>query len=109
MSPYVFSREQCSSHNIFPGVNIHTLSGETMTISLVEFEPHATVEPHSHPHEQMGILLTGNLTFVIAGESHPVHAGGMWRIPGGVEHSAIAGSEAVQAIDIFHPVRADYQ
>lgn len=109
MSPYVFSREQCSSHNIFPGVDLHTLSGDTMTVSLVEFEPHATVQPHRHPHEQMGILLAGELTFVIAGEPHHVSAGGMWRIPGGVEHSAIAGPDPVQAIDVFHPVREDYQ
>ena len=109
MSPYVFSREQCASHNIFPGVAIHTLRGETMTVSLVEIEPHATVKRHSHPHEQMGMLLAGELTFVIAGETHHVRAGGMWRIPGGIEHSAMAGPEAVRAIDVFHPVRKDYQ
>jgi quercetin dioxygenase-like cupin family protein len=57
----------------------------------------------------MGILLAGELTFVIAGEPHHVSAGGMWRIPGGVEHSAIAGPDPVQAIDVFHPVRKDYQ
>ena len=45
----------CSA--IFPGVDIFTTAGEQMMLSLVEFEPHAVVESHSHPHEQMGLLL----------------------------------------------------
>ena len=109
MSQYVFNRDQCSQHNIFPGVDIHTLTGDSITVALVEFEPYAVVKPHCHPHEQMGLLLTGELTFVIAKQQHHLRPGDMWRIPGGVEHSAIAGSEGVQAIDVFHPIREDYQ
>ena len=61
MSKYVVSREQCSHHTIFPGVDIYTATGEQMMISMVEFEPHSVVEMHSHPHEQMGLLLEGEL------------------------------------------------
>ena len=58
MSYYV-SRPDCSRHTIFPGVDIFTCAGEMMMLSLVEFQPHAVVQPHSHPHEQMGMLLEG--------------------------------------------------
>ncbi len=109
MSEYIVNREDCSHHEIFPGVQIHTTAGERMMLSLVEFAPHAEVRPHSHPHEQMGLLLEGELTFIIGGEKHVLHPGQMWRIPGGVTHSAIAGPEKVRALDVFHPIRDDYR
>lgn len=108
MSKYVLSRKDCSKHNIFPGVDIFTAAGERMMLSFVEFEPHAVVEMHSHPHEQMGLLLEGELTFTIGDEEHQVHPGQMWRIPGNVAHKAVAGDIAVKALDVFCPIREDY-
>ena len=108
MSYYV-SPSATSHHEIFPGVHIHTCAGEKMMLSLVEFQPHAVVEPHSHPHEQMGMLLEGELTFTIGGEKRTLKAGEMWRIPGGVVHSAVAGDKPVKALDVFHPIREDYR
>jgi quercetin dioxygenase-like cupin family protein len=108
MSKYIVNREECSCHAIFPGVQIFTTAGETMMLSFVEFEPHAEVKPHSHPHEQMGLLLEGELTFEIGDERHVLQPGQMWRIPGGVTHRAIAGDTKVRALDVFHPIRDDY-
>ncbi len=106
---YFLSRSDCSRHSIFPGVDILTAAGEKMMLSLVEFAPRAVVEPHSHPHEQMGMLLEGELTFTIGGQTRTLMPGEMWRIPGGVVHSAVAGEQPVKALDIFHPVREDYR
>ena len=77
-------------------------------LSWVEFDPGAVVEPHSHPHEQVGLLIEGELTFTIGDQQETVQPGDMWRIPGGVMHSAVAGETPVKALDIFHPVRQDY-
>jgi quercetin dioxygenase-like cupin family protein len=109
MSKYIVRREQCSHHEIFPGVQIHTTAGQKMMLSSVEFAPHAAVQPHSHPHEQMGLLLEGELTFVIGDETTLVRPGEMWRIPGGVIHSATAGDRPVKALDVFCPIREDYR
>ena len=108
MNPYTGGKEQCSHHNIFPGVDIFTFAGENMMLSLVEFEPGAVVEMHSHPHEQMGLLLEGELEFIIGDQRQVLKPGQMWRIPGGVEHKAIAGDQPVKALDVFNPVREDY-
>ena len=69
MPGYFVSRADCSRHEIFPGVNIFTTAGERMMLSVVELAPHSVVQPHSHPHEQMGLLLEGELTFTIGGET----------------------------------------
>lgn len=109
MSKFFLTPDDRSHHNIFPGVDIYTAAGEQLMISVVEFEPHAVVEMHSHPHEQMGILLEGEMEFIVGDESRVLKPGEMWRIPGGVEHKAIAQDKPVKAIDIFHPVRDDYR
>lgn len=109
MSKYFLSPEDCSRHRIFPGVEIATAAGQQIMLSLVEFEPHAVVEAHSHPHEQMGLLLEGELEFIIGDERQVLRPGQMWRIPGGVVHKAIAGNEPVKALDVFCPIRDDYR
>src|SRR5438270_12336716 len=106
---YFVSRSDASHHEIFRGVHIFTMAGERMMLSLVELQPGAVVEPHSHPHEQMGMLLEGELTFTIGGETKTLQPGDMWRIPGHVIHSAVAGQQAVKALDVFHPIREDYR
>lgn len=109
MLSYFVDKQNCSHHRIFPGVDIYTTCGDKIMLSLVEFEPHAVVEEHSHPHEQMGLMLEGEAEFIVGGESRRVSPGGMWRIPGGVPHKVIAGDRPVRALDVFHPIREDYR
>ena len=105
---FFVDRDQCSQFEIFPGVHIHTIAGQQMMLSLVEMRPGAVVAMHSHPHEQMGMLLEGELTFTIGDEQRTLRPGQMWRIPGGVPHTAVAGDQPVKALDVFHPIRDDY-
>lgn len=108
MSKYFVTRQDCSKHTIFPGVEILTTHGKHLMISVVEFQPHAVVAEHSHPHEQLGLMLEGEATFFVGDETRLVRAGEMWRIPGGVKHKVVAGDKIVRAIDVFHPIREDY-
>lgn len=109
MHEYFVDKSRCTHHEIFPGVHIYTVAGDRMMLSLVEFEPHAVVEEHSHPHEQMGLMLEGEAEFTVGGQTRMVRAGEMWRIPGGVPHKVVAGDKPVRALDAFHPVRDDYR
>lgn len=109
MNRYIVDKKDCVHHRIFPGVDIYTTSCEQMMLSLVEMEPHAIVEEHSHPHEQVGLMLEGEADVTIGGQSQRVSAGHMWRIPGGVLHKFVALDRPVRAIDVFHPLREDYQ
>ncbi len=108
MTSYYSRATDGSHHEIFPGVHIYTAAAERMMLSLVEFEPGAVVKDHSHMHEQVGILLEGELTFTIGGETKTLVPGDIWRIPGGTLHRAVAGPEPVKALDVFAPVREDY-
>ena len=105
---YFLSIDDCTQKNIFPGVDIYTAAGEQMMLSLVKFEPGSVVELHQHEHEQCGILIAGELTFTIGDETSVLTAGEMWRIPGNVPHTCVAGPDGVTALDIFTPIREDY-
>lgn len=101
-------KSQCSRHNIFPGVDVFTAAGEQMMLSLAVFEPHAVVAAHSHPHEQVGMVVAGRATFYVGDEERSLGPGEMYFIPGGVTHRVVATEEGLTALDVFHPVREDY-
>jgi quercetin dioxygenase-like cupin family protein len=109
MSVYFPTADECSTHTIFPGVTIRTCAAAKMMLSYVVLEPHAVVEEHSHPHEQVGMLLEGRARFFIGGEEKVLQKGDMWLIPGNVKHRVVALEERVVALDIFTPVREDYR
>ena len=98
-----------SHHALFPGVEIRTTAGERLMLSVVTFAPHSVVPMHAHPHEQMGIMLSGRLVFTVGGVTRTLGPGDQWSIPGGVEHTVTALDEPAVALDVFHPVREDYR
>jgi len=105
---YFVEAGQGSRHRIFPGVEISTVAGHAMMLSLVTFEPGSVVLDHSHPHEQMGMMISGRAEFTVGGATKVLGPGDMWRIPGGVVHRVRALDGPAVALDVFHPIREDY-
>jgi quercetin dioxygenase-like cupin family protein len=108
-SDYFPSRDDCRVQTIFPGVHIRACCAERMMLSVVDMQPHAVVEEHSHPHEQVGMLLEGKAVFLVGGEQKTLQPGDLYRIPGHVRHKVIALDQPVKALDIFYPIREEYR
>jgi quercetin dioxygenase-like cupin family protein len=108
MSLFFPEPTEMGRHTIFPGVHIQTCAAEKMMMSVVDMEPNAVVEEHSHPHEQVGMLLAGKAIFFIGDEQKTLQGGEMYRIPGHVRHKVIALEEPVRALDLFYPIREEY-
>jgi quercetin dioxygenase-like cupin family protein len=104
---FIVSQPECVPHWPFPGVEMHTMEGERMTLSIVDMQPQAVIPEHSHPHEQIGYMVSGEAEFIIQGRSHLVRAGQMWRLPGGVPHQVVTRQQPMRAIDVFYPRRED--
>jgi len=109
MSLYFPTDDELGRHTIFPGVHIRTAAADKMMMSVVTLEPRAVVEPHSHPHEQVGMVLMGKAVFTVGGEEKTLEAGDLYRLPGGGVHKVVALGEPVVALDIFDPVREEYR
>jgi quercetin dioxygenase-like cupin family protein len=97
-------------HELAEGVRASALFGEGAMLNLLDFEPGSRVERHSHPHEQLGMVLEGELVLEVGGIPHRLGPGGCWQIPGGVVHSAwTEPGQRCRALDVFQPVREDYR
>lgn len=93
---------------IITGVRARPVCGKNLMLAVVDLDANAVLPAHSHPHEQGGIVLHGELEFDIAGETKILHPGDLYIIPGGVEHSVKVGPDPAQVLDIFSPVREEW-
>jgi quercetin dioxygenase-like cupin family protein len=80
-----------------------------MLLSIADLAPNAVMPVHSHPHEQAGTVISGELELTIGEETRTIVVGDTFIIPGGVEHSAKTGDAPARVMDVFSPVREDYQ
>ena len=94
---------------LVPGARTRTFWGEQMLLSLVEIDAESEVPLHSHPHEQGGIIIEGELEMGVDGEVKLLKVGDMYIIPGNVEHYAKARSVKAVALDIVSPVREEFK
>jgi quercetin dioxygenase-like cupin family protein len=104
---YYLDRAARKAKELVPHGRAQTFWGENMLVSRLDFDPLAQVPEHKHPHEQFGVILSGELTLTIAGEPLVLRSGEMYIIPGNVPHSAVAGPEGFTAVEVFSPVRED--
>jgi quercetin dioxygenase-like cupin family protein len=110
MSRFFPNADQYGRHTIFGNIPIVTFAGEKLQLSYVEIPPGGVVEWHSHPHEQMGMVISGEVRFQIGDEERVLKGGDMYCAPGGVRHRVVALGEATaKVLDVFHPVRDDYR
>lgn len=93
---------------VFDGIRARRIEGERITLAIVELDPGAVVPEHRHAHEQNGMVITGQMTFRVGDEERVLGPGGTWRILGDVPHTATAGPEGAVVIDVFSPIRADW-
>ena len=103
----VANLDELDGFELAPGVRAKPLFGDGAMLNLLEFEPNAEVVAHSHPHEQLGLVLEGTLVLRIDGVDHELGPGDAYQITGGVEHAAWTSDAGCRVLDVFQPVRED--
>lgn len=106
---YFYKSENRAPINMMPGVTGRSFWGKDVMLVVVDLDAGAIVPSHSHPHEQAGIVMKGEIEFTIGVETKILSPGEIYMIPGGVEHSVKVGDEPVQVLDVFTPIRKDLQ
>ncbi|MCK4303402.1 MAG: cupin domain-containing protein [Candidatus Eisenbacteria sp.] len=67
------------------------------------YKENSTFASHTHPQEQITIVESGTLKFIVDGESVEVQAGQMISIVAGVRHSSeVVGGQTARALNLFH-------
>lgn len=94
---------------LVPGSLSHLVQGENVTISFLTMKSGSTFELHSHPEEQIMIVVDGYCDEIIEGKIYRVEEGDVIFLPSGTEHGAFIRDVDCKAIDIFSPPRDDYR
>lgn len=88
-------------------VGTRFIAGTNLLCSFIEQPPGATFPLHSHPAEQILVILEGSEEHVCGGEKFTMKAGDVCVHPPNVEHGGHTPT-GFKGIDIFAPPRADY-
>jgi quercetin dioxygenase-like cupin family protein len=91
-----------------PGVQMNIMTGGAMMASWVRIQPGAGVPTHTHPHEQIGLVVEGTIEMTIGDDTRTLGVGHAYTIPGHHPHSAVGGPNGCVVLDIFSPPRAEY-
>ena len=95
--------------NLADGVTTRIFPGDQAMLSLVQLEPGTGSDVHSHPQEQLGVLLEGIGVRIQDGDEHPVTVSDFWGTPGGVSHAFRTGPDGAKVLDCFSPPREEYR
>jgi quercetin dioxygenase-like cupin family protein len=94
---------------MFPGVTRRAAYLDDVMITFFDFEPHAVIPVHEHPHQQISWIVSGKMEFDLDGEKRVLSAGDGVLIPPNTPHGGVILDEPCRAIDAWHPVREDYK
>jgi quercetin dioxygenase-like cupin family protein len=92
-----------------PGVHRRVLScGDQVMVVQFRIAQGAEVPVHTHPHEQVGHVVSGRMRFRLGDDERELGPGDGYAVPGNVPHGAVGVTDTI-AVDSFHPVRDDYR
>jgi quercetin dioxygenase-like cupin family protein len=65
--------------------------------------------PHSHPHEQITYVVSGDIVFLAEGSpAERLGAGDLFAVPPNVPHCIQLLSPSARLVDTFNPIREDF-
>ena len=89
------------------GISRQTVHGDKQTIVRYIYQPGSVFPVHSHPEEQVTVILGGSIDFTVAGSPLTLSAGQVALIPANVPHGAtVTGSEVVETLNTMAPRRS---
>lgn len=90
------------------GIERQMVVGQGVMLCRFRFRPNLVTPEHSHPHEQMSIVVRGRVRFFVEGEERIASPGDVLHFPPDCWHGATMMDEEVELIDIFAPIREDF-
>ena len=94
---------------VWDGVVARRVQGDRLTLAVVELSADAVVPEHRHANEQCGLVIRGDVRFRIGDEIRSFGPGGTWRILANEPHEVQTGPEGATVVDVFAPLRADWE
>ncbi len=91
------------------GVDRKAFSGTGGTMAMNRLMPGHEPRPHSHVHEQMVYIVSGQIDFHVEDQVYRLGPGGLLVVPSDARHwGEVVGDQPVINLDVFTPRRAEY-
>ena len=94
--------------HVAKGIRRQMVVGENVMVCRFTFDPFVVTDVHSHPHEQVTMVVKGKARFTIDGLTVIAAPGDVMHFPSNNRHGATMLDEEVVLIDIFSPIREDF-
>ncbi len=103
-----FPNEDAKAVEMLPGLIRRVLAtDDTMMLAEFSFEKGVEVPLHTHPHDQVGYVVSGCMRMVMGEQTLECGPGDSYHAPPDVPHAGAALEPSV-VIDVFSPPREDY-
>jgi len=90
-----------------PGVFMRPAHLDKVMVTFIDLKAGSIVPLHTHPHEQITVMVAGEMVYNVDGEEQTVVPGDVVLIPSGVRHGVRVTADSV-AYDCFSPIREEY-
>jgi len=101
--------EDVPTEEVLPGVKVQFIYLKSTMFCVIEYAPGAAIPPHRHLHEQIALVIEGEIEATVGGETERVGAGGVVRAESNVIHSSKALENGAKVICASSPVMKPYK
>ena len=110
-SKYILTAARAEAGSVFESeLRVHSrvlVNGVHAQLIWVKFEPDGDYPMHSHPHEQISVMLQGRMRLTVGEEVEEIGPGDMWYAPANVPHGGeLLDCDPVVFVDIYAPPSA---
>jgi len=106
---YNFGHQGFKVHEPAPGFLVRAISGKNIMLCDVTLQPHSESPLHSHPVEEMAIILEGEFDMKMGDESQLLKQGDVYHVPPDTIHGGVTHELGTVMISVFSPPRKDYE
>jgi len=107
----ILKRSELTPEVVAPGRARYLVYTDHLMMVVMDFDDGPSSEPdppHSHPHEQVACVVSGEVLFFMDGKPTRLGPGDMYAVPPNVPHCIQLLTKQVKIIDSFTPIRKDF-
>ncbi|MCX7703448.1 MAG: cupin domain-containing protein [Planctomycetota bacterium] len=94
---------------ILPGILIRHIYLKSTLVSIIEYAPDAVIPLHRHLHEQISLVLEGEVEETVGKEKKKMGVGGVVSVASNILHSSKAGKKGAKVLCAASPVTKPYK
>ncbi len=104
-----YKKDALNLQSDIEGARMWGVALENTQLTYFEVNPNCTFEQHTHPSEQITLVLNGELFFELDEKTICVKQGEVIAIPSDVPHAVFTKDHPVKAVDAWSPVMDRYK